>query len=151
MAQCQIILCHNNFYDLHIDIYKCCNFRANAKKRKKPTLGFSNQDFQKTGQEKVTYISNHILKLSRKKMKFLTRLMWHLTNILLPFTMSPKCLHLGERWRWNITPTKIYLPIALCRKMKLKQKKKYFIKGILPRSFGTRISRLYTRTTDVIM
>ena len=25
------------------------------------------------------------------------------------------------------------------------------VKGILPRSFGTRISRLYTRTTDVIM
>ena len=25
------------------------------------------------------------------------------------------------------------------------------LKGTLPRSFGTRISRLYTRTTDVIM
>ena len=29
--------------------------------------------------------------------------------------------------------------------------KNTFIKGTLPRNFGARISRLYTRTTDVIM
>ena len=59
------------------------------------------------------------------------------------YVLTSGCLIELSAWQYQKVVT---LSQADC-----KYKIQWVFKGTLPRSFGTRISRLYTRTTDVIM